>query len=239
VSAVLVACCVLGAVLAAGMARRAPVRCRAFTLGGAHRPVSLLILHGRGASRLHVPGRRRRDERRLASGMPDALDEVARSLRSGATLLRALQEVEGAGGPAGSALARVGARAEQGVGVAEAAAQWAETSPLSEVRAAATALTLAASGAAAPVRGVEAVAAAQRARHAASAEIRTQSAQARLSAAVLAGLPIAFTAWVAITRPDALAFLVGTPAGLTCLGLGLVLEATGVLWIAAILRELG
>jgi tight adherence protein B len=121
--------------------------------------------------------------------------------------------------------------------VAEEAGRWAAANPTPEVRAAAVALSLGASGVAIPSLGVEAVAAGLRARHAAAAELRAHSAQARLSAAVLAVLPLAFTAWVALTQPHALAYLVGTPAGLGCLGAGLALEAVGLVWILAILRD--
>jgi Flp pilus assembly protein TadB len=50
-------------------------------------------------------------------------------------------------------------------------------------------------------------------------------------------LPVAFAGWVALTQPGALAFLLGTPSGLGCLTVALALEAAGLVWIAAILRD--
>jgi len=249
VSAVLLAALVVAAAVVARQARLAGGRSRARGL----RPVAHVE---RGRAWAHAPSRwpavvratarrapdalaRRRNDRLVARGMPDALDELARALRSGATLGQALQEVGGAGGPARTSLAELGRRGEHGAGLAGAASTWAAASPTAEVRAAAAAISLGASGVASPAIGVEAVAGSLRARHAMAAEVRAHSAQARLSAAVLAVLPVAFTGWVALTQPAAVQFLLGTPAGLTCLALGLALEAAGVLWIVAIVRDAG
>jgi Flp pilus assembly protein TadB len=52
----------------------------------------------------------------------------------------------------------------------------------------------------------------------------------------MAVLPVAFATWVALTQPAAAAFLM-TPSGLACLVAGLALEAIGIRWMVAILRE--
>lgn len=66
-------------------------------------------------------------------------------------------------------------------------------------------------------------------RSTAAHERHAQSAQARMSARVLTILPVAFGGWTIATTPSVRHF-VATPAGLGCLGAGLVLNACG--WYA-------
>jgi tight adherence protein B len=69
-----------------------------------------------------------------------------------------------------------------------------------------------------------------------AAEVRAQSAQARLSAAVLAGLPLAVALFAAATDDRVLAFWLGSSVGRLCLAVGLGLQALGVGWIAHLVR---
>ena len=73
-------------------------------------------------------------------------------------------------------------------------------------------------------------------RRAVAAEVRSQSAQARLSALVIGLLPLAFLTWAALTDRRTVLFLVGAPAGWACLALGGGLEVIGALWMRRILR---
>ena len=64
-----------------------------------------------------------------------------------------------------------------------------------------------------------------------------QSVQARLSAVVIALLPVGFTAWCITTDPRAASFLLGSAAGWLCLTAGLALLAVGAWWMARIVRS--
>ena len=64
-------------------------------------------------------------------------------------------------------------------------------------------------------------------RLAVAAEARALSSQARMSAVVVGGAPLAYIAWSALVDPHALHVLTGTLFGRVCLLLGLGLEALG------------
>jgi tight adherence protein B len=162
--------------------------------------------------------------------LPDGLDAVARGLRSGLSLQQALAEA-----PAPD-LAHLADRAERGQPLAEVCRAWAASAPDADSRLAAAALGLAAEAGGRPARAVDGVVATLRERRAVAAEVRAQSAQARLSAAVLAGLPLAVALVAAATDDRVVAFWLGSAAGRLCLAVGLGLQALGVAWIASLVR---
>lgn len=173
--------------------------------------------------------------RALVRGLPDALDDVARSLRSGASLVQALDEVGRTGsGPATTSLARLAEATARGVPLAAACGRWSEVVPLPEVRVAATALSLAASAGGAQARALDSAATSLRERAAVAGTVRAATAQARLSAVVLTLLAPAFTTWTVATDPGVRTFLLGGAAGWGCLAAGAVLDLAGALWIARI-----
>jgi tight adherence protein B len=128
------------------------------------------------------------------------------------------------------------ARAERGSALAAVFGSCATAAPGAEVRITAGALALAATAGGSQARAVDGVALTLRERRAAAAEVRSQSAQARLSAVVIGGLPVAFLVWAALTDRRTLAFLVSAPAGWACVALGIALEAAGVVWMRHILQ---
>jgi tight adherence protein B len=65
---------------------------------------------------------------------------------------------------------------------------------------------------------------------------RATSAQAKLSALVVALMPVAFFAIVGSGAHDQVHVLFGDPIGWALLGAGLILEAGGALWMRALLR---
>ena len=101
---------------------------------------------------------------------------------------------------------------------------------------AAGALALAATAGGPQARAVDGVADTLRERRAVAAEVRAQSAQARLSALVIGLLPVAFLAWAVVTDRRTAVFLVASPPGWACLVAGIALEAAGALWMRRILR---
>jgi tight adherence protein B len=67
-------------------------------------------------------------------------------------------------------------------------------------------------------------------------QINVLSAEGRLSAWIMAGLPLVFAAYLLITKPDYLAVLVTTAPGLAMLTVALVLFCTGVFWLTRIVK---
>ena len=188
-----------------------------------------------------------RTGRRLAGGVsspscPHALDDVARALRAGASLRQAMADAARAAWP-GPAVwpppswAPSWPGPSAGLALAAVLDEWADEQPLVEVRLAATALALAADAGGRAAQVVEAVAGTLRERHSAAEEVGVQSVQARLSAVVIALLPVGFTAWCVTTDRRAASFLLGSAAGWLCLLAGFGLLAVGAWWMARIMRS--
>ncbi len=167
--------------------------------------------------------------------VPEWLEGVARAVRGGSSIPQAVVDT----GPPDGLTADVEALRRQlrhGAPTPEVFAAWRATASTHSVRLGAAALELAAQGGGAMARALDAVAASLRERQAIQDEVRALSAQARASAAVIAGLPLAFALLAAATEPAVLTFLVTTWIGAICLGLGLALETVGGLWMRRITK---
>jgi tight adherence protein B len=188
-------------------------------------PVALLGLRGRRT-------------RRADTGLPAVLDDVARALRGGAAPGAALEEAAtGTGvGAAREDLQSVVADLRAGLGLVDALERWAGRRPTAAVRLAVGAFAIGATTGGARSRAIEAVAATLRDRRAIEREATALATQARSSALVIVLAPLAFAALVSLSDPRAGAFLVGTPVGLTCLVVGLVLDAMGGWWMHRIVQ---
>jgi tight adherence protein B len=184
-------------------------------------------------SETRAPVRRRR----YVSSLPAALDEVARALRSGSSIPLALAGAGPAtgGGPAGSALGRVANRVELGVPLEASLDQLAAEEPYAETQLVVAALAIAADAGGRAAPAVESVSATLRERAGAAQEVLAQSVQARLSAAVIGVLPLAFAVWCITTDDRAAAFLLTTPGGWACAATGLALLVLGAWWMRRII----
>ena len=197
----------------------------------------------RGAARPPIDPVGRRDwrsggHRRLGRDLPDALEDVARSLRSGTSLRVALAEAAAAGsGPARRDLATVVDRVTRGVPLGEALDEWSAQRGSSDVHLAVAALALGIEAGAPSARAVDAVAATLRDRLAVAGDVAAQAAQARLSALVIALLPLGFTSWACLTDRRVARFLFVSPAGWACLAAGVGLNVIGAVWMARIVRS--
>ena len=179
---------------------------------------------------------RGRRDARLAAALPVALEAVARSLRSGATLARAVAEAGATvPGPVGADLVGV-ARTAEATGIVDALEAWGRARPLPGVRLAVAALCLGAETGGAQARAVDGVAATLRQRLGTAAEARALASQARASAAVISLAPIAFCGLASATDPRVGAFLFRSGAGLAVLAMGLALDAIGAMWMARLTR---
>lgn len=184
------------------------------------------------------PVRTGAERRRLVADLPGALEDVARSLRSGTSLRVALAEASSAAaGPARSDLGVVVERIDRGVPVGAALDAWVVRRPAAEVRLAVAALGLGLDAGYTSARTVDGVAATLRERAAVAGEVAAQAAQARLSALVIALLPVAFTSWACLTDGRIAGFLLASPAGWACLLGGVTLNVVGAAWMARIMRS--
>ena len=183
---------------------------------------------------LVVRTRRGRADARFEQALPGALEAVARSLRSGASLRQAVEEAGSASGTGrvlADELSRAAAEAAQGTSLVTALEAVGARRPLPGVRLGVAALCLGAETGGAQARAVDGVAATVRERLAVSAELRALSSQARISALVIGLAPLGFGAFAAATDPRTSEFLLHTPAGLVLLVTGLILDALGWLWM--------
>ena len=192
----------------------------------------LAVAAGAGGAAVVLVSRRDRAASVLEQSLPGALEAVARSLRSGASLRAAVAEAAAAtNGALGAEFARVDADARRGVPLVVALDGLAVRLPLPGVRLAVAALTLGVEAGGAQARAVDGVATTLRDRIAAAAEARALAAQTRASVWVIAISPAAFCAFAVITDPRTARFFFRSASGLTFLALGLVLDGAGALWM--------
>ncbi len=178
----------------------------------------------------HWAGRSRR-----ADAVPQALELTARALRSGASVLTALDAAAAELPETG--LGQVVRRVRGGLSLAEALDDW--TAGASQRQTAAALLVLGHSSGAAMAASLDRAAASLRQRRALDDEIRALTAQTRTSGVVVAAAPVGFAVIITLVDRDALSGLVSTPLGLVSLFVGLVLEVLGLWWMDRLCRSVG
>ncbi|MEA2931557.1 MAG: tight adherence protein [Actinomycetota bacterium] len=229
----------------------------AIASGPAAAVLALLAVGGLPPVALHV--RRGRADSAVENDLPSALESIARSLRSGASVRQAIGEAAGGPGPGGThgrtsatgraagvpvrgggglraELAIVADQAEHGAGLVEALEGLAVRRPSPGVRLAVAALCLGVDTGGAQARAVDGVAATMRERLAVEAEVRALSSQARMSALVIGLAPLGFGVFAAATDPRTSEFLLHTPGGLVLVCVGLLLDSAGWLWMQRLCR---
>ena len=195
-------------------------------------PPALLAALASGPVGVRLARDRRR--RRLAAALPGAVEQIAAELRGGGTVGEGIRHLAGGSGPLAPELRRVAARSDLGLGLGEALAAWPDESGVPDVRAVAGALTVAATVGGRSAAALDALAASLRDRLGATAEARSLSAQARLSAVVVGAAPLVYLLFSVMVDPATLGVLLGTGFGRVCLLLGLGLEALAALWMRRI-----
>jgi tight adherence protein B len=180
---------------------------------------------------------RRRGARRCAAELPVALELVAAELRTGGTVIGALETLGRAEGPLAAELARVNRRCALGAPLEAALSAWATERSEPGVNSAAGALAVAAATGGRAADALDGLASSLRDRFEIAAEGRALSAQARLSAIVIGSLPVVYVGACAVLDPRQVRVLTGSEFGLACLATGLTLEALAVVWIRSLLRQ--
>jgi tight adherence protein B len=197
-------------------------------------PIALAVLIGGPVALWWARGR---GDVRVVQALPGALDRVSAGLRAGSTVGESLRELADGNGPLAPDLRRLDARAHLGVGLGDALAQWSRERPLPGVQAVTGALALALSVGGACAAALEGLGESLRTREATLREAHALSAQARLSAIVVGGAPIAYLGFVSLADPGSLDVLLSTNAGRACLVVGITLEGLAALWMRALLRR--
>jgi tight adherence protein B len=179
-------------------------------------------------------GRRRRE---MEADVPEVLDVLRATIAAGVAPRRALQAAAEAAPPSlVGALAEAVSACELGAGAGDSLAQAGRSHGLPELLVAGEALDLSEVTGAPPGRVLAGVAVAAADRLRSDQARMAATAQARLSARVVAGMAPVFLGVLILTAPSDAAFLIrGRPGWLT-LGGAAALEGIGILWAGRIVR---
>ncbi len=173
----------------------------------------------------------------LVAALPDFVDRVGRSLRSGASLMQSVTEAAAdSRPPLARELELVLGAMGRGQPPGQALRSWAERVPHAEVRIVAAALALASRNEAGTSRALEGVSQSLRDRSSLRTEIRSQTAQAAASMQALVVLPAVFLCFDAIGSGHTIRFLTTEPLGRGCLMSAIVLDIIGGMWISSMVR---
>jgi Type II secretion system (T2SS), protein F len=191
----------------------------------------------RGRTRLPQPGEAARARRQMEDAVPEVIDVIRATVAAGINPRRALQAAaEGAPPALEAVLGRAIRAAELGSGAGAALATAARAERLSQLALAGEALDLAETTGAppGPVLAGVAAAAADRVR---SRQARlAATAEARLSARVVAAMAPGFLGVLVLTSPSDAAFLIREPLGWATLAAAAALELLGIFWSIHIVR---
>lgn len=169
--------------------------------------------------------------------LAEGIAVLAAGLRAGRSLRQAFElaaaEVDA---PIGPTFHRVSDRVGLGDPMDEAVEAWAAEISGADARLAAGVLRLHRRTGGALAGTLDELASTLRARRSTARELRSLTAQARLSANILGLLPIGFFAFLSLIARDDVRTALTTPAGATAIGLGLALQATAYVWIRRLLR---
>jgi tight adherence protein B len=168
--------------------------------------------------------------------LADVVAATAAALRSGLSLSQAIRFAAEEGDPPVSAsMIRVAEREGLGVPLDDSLERWARDEPLPDVRLVASVLQLHHRvGGDSPVV-LDRVAQTLRLRRAAARELRSLTAQARLSGAVLGLLPVGFFAFMSVVSRQDVQAAYRSPAGMVSILAGLALDAGAFVWIRKLL----
>ena len=185
--------------------------------------------------------RRGERNRRLAEGLPDFLESVARSLRSGSSLPQAaLETIEGPPAlswPLSEELAEVRSGIAAGAPFQQVLEDWRDRRQLRAVALTVAAMSLGAGVGGERARSIDGVAHTLREHQALHQELAVSAAQARISAVVVAGLPLMFLLLADAVGGQSGQFLLGTSLGIACLIGGVALNCAGAWWMRRIVKQ--
>lgn len=175
-----------------------------------------------------------RRARRVQAAIPGLLRRVADELRSGGTIVTAIDAVASTPGPIAASMTRVLGEVHLGASLIDGLERWAAHAETADVRVVAGALSIAEELGGPSATALDGLASSFEDRLAVIAEARALSTQARLSAWIVGLAPIAFLGFTALSDATALRVLTTSGPGRVCLAVGLLLEALAMAWIRRI-----
>jgi tight adherence protein B len=181
--------------------------------------------------------RARRRERQMQEHLAEAVALIATAMRSGRSLLQAIELSADELDPSlGATLRRLVDRTELGDPMDEAIDAWAAEVRSPDARLVAGVLKLHRRTGGSLSTTLEDLAGTLRSRRSAARGIESLTAQARLSATILGLLPIGFFLFLSVVAREDLEAAYETPAGVAAIGLGFALQGAAYVWIRALLR---
>ncbi len=167
---------------------------------------------------------------RLDEAMPAFIESIAAAMRAGAGLPVAIGDAY-ASPPLDQAVAELVRHLQVGGAFSEAVELFATAGGTPQARLVANALRIGHRSGGDLPRMLDVLAHVGRDRMRLQREARAVSAQARMSAWVVASLPVAFLFLTGATSREQTRVLFGTPVGWALLGTGALLEAAGLWWM--------
>ncbi|WP_419849448.1 type II secretion system F family protein [Candidatus Poriferisocius sp.] len=181
---------------------------------------------------------RHRRDRVIEAQLPGFLEAIARGLRTGLQLgPAAVEAASSTPPPLCHEVAPLAAELRRGIRSADVFDRWARSRPGSGAGLAAAAMAFAATAGGARARAIDGVAATLRDRAALELEVRSLTSQARVSAMMIAALPLGFMLLSASVGDHSAGFLFTTRLGLAILACGLGLDVIGGLWMRRIVNS--
>jgi tight adherence protein B len=174
---------------------------------------------------------------RVDEQLTDAVSAIGAGLRAGLSLAQSIRfAADESASPLRPGLAGIGDRAALGMPLGASIDAWADVHGGRDARLVAAVLSLHRRSGGDLPSVLDRLAETLRERRAASREIRSLTAQGRMSGAILGLLPIAFFCFRALTSPQDLAVALHSSVGITAIAVGFAMQAAAFLWIRALLR---
>jgi tight adherence protein B len=190
-----------------------------------------------GVPRVQRRRRRAAEEAALGDGLAEAVTIIAAAIRAGRSITGALEEAaKRVHPPLGPRLAVLVDRVSLGEPVERSVLELARSIPGPDARLVAAVIGIhQRSGGDAPAV-LDRVARTLRERRESAREVRSLTAQARLSGAILGFLPIGFFLFLAVTSRADVERALASSTGLTAVVVGLAMQGTAFVWIRRLLR---
>ncbi len=194
-------------------------------------------LAGGAAPSLIVINKRSERLQAIERQLPESADLISRSLRAGHALTATLQMLaDELPEPIASEFRQVSDEVSFGSPLNAALQRLAERVPLTDLRYMIVAILIQREAGGNLSEVMTNVSVLIRQRLKLLGDVRTMSAEGRLSAVILCLLPVAISAVFTVVSPDYLISFWNDPAGPTMLGVALVMMVFGVLWMRVIVR---
>jgi len=176
-------------------------------------------------------------DKAIQEQLPEAVSVIASGLRSGRSLAQAIELAgDELAPPLGPTLDRVADRVALGDPLEVALEAWATEVGGPDARLAAGVFGLQRRTGGALATALDDLVATLRSRRSAARELRSLTAQARLSATILGLLPIGFFLFLSVAARRDVETAFGTAAGKGAVLLGFTLQAFAYIWIRSLLR---